>query len=51
MNLLAHGGTAGLIAEVAIGLVVVLLLGSVWLREKRRRARAGLGAAPMRDEE
>jgi hypothetical protein len=51
MNLLAHGGTAGLIGEISIGVVVVVLLGSVWLREKRRRARLGRGAAPMRDEE
>ena len=51
MNLLAHGGTPGLIAEISIGLVVAVLLGSVWLREKRRRGRSGRRAAPMRDEE
>ena len=51
MNLLAHGGTSGLIAEISIGLVVAALLGSVWLRERRRRVRSGHRGAPMRDEE
>ncbi len=36
---LAHGGTPGLIAEVSLGLVVAVLLGFVWLRERRRRSR------------
>ena len=39
MNLLAHGGTAGLIAEVSLGLLVAGLLAGVWFRERRRRAR------------
>jgi hypothetical protein len=39
MTVLAHGGTPGLIAEIAIGLTVAALLAAVWLREKRRRAR------------
>ena len=39
MNLLAHGGTAGLIAEASIGLVVGGLLALVWFRERRRQAR------------
>jgi len=50
MNLLAHGGTPGLIAEVSIGLVVGGLLAVVWFRERRRRARGERPAqAPMRD--
>ncbi len=52
MNLLAHGGIPGLIAEIAIGALVAGALGAVWLRERRRRARAERPAsAPMRDEE
>ncbi len=50
VNLLAHGGTPGLIAETAIGLLVVAVLALVWLRERRRRARGERPAeAPMRD--
>lgn len=55
--ILAHGGIPGLIAETLIGLTVAVLLGSIWLRERRRRARArrpshGRRApAKMRDEE
>jgi hypothetical protein len=50
MNLLAHGGTAGLIAETSIGLLVGGLLAVVWLRERRRRARGERPAeAPMRE--
>jgi len=50
MSLLAHGGTQGLIAEVAIGLVIGGLLALVWFRERRRRARGERPAqAPMRD--
>ena len=50
--MLAHGGTPGLIAELAIGIAVAALLGAVWLRERRRRARGERPAqAPMRDEE
>jgi hypothetical protein len=50
MNLLAHGGTAGLIAELSIGLLVGGLLAVVWFRERRRRARGERPAqAPMRD--
>ena len=52
MNLLAHGGIPGLIAEIAIGALVAGALGAVWLRERRRRARGERPAsAPMRDEE
>ena len=50
MNLLAHGGTPGLIAEISIGLLVAGLLAGIWLRERRRRT---LGERPrgaqMRD--
>ena len=50
MNVLAHGGTPGLIAETTVGLVVVAVLASVWFRERRRRARRERpGEAPMRD--
>ena len=52
MSPLAHGGTAGLIAELSIGALAAALLGFVWIREKRRRARGERRAeAPMRDEE
>ena len=50
MNLLAHGGTVGLIAEISIGLLVGGLLAVVWFRERRRRARGERPAqAPMRE--
>ena len=39
MNLLAHGGTPGLIAEVSLGLLVAGVLAVVWFRERRRRTR------------
>lgn len=41
MNLLAHGGMLGLVAEVALGLLVAGLLAVVWFRERRRRIRSG----------
>ena len=47
MSLLAHGGTAGLIAEVSLGLLVAGVLAVVWLRERRRRSR---GERPARAE-
>ena len=50
MNLLAHGGTPGLIAEISIGLLVAGLLAGIWLRERRRRTRgARRSEASMRD--
>jgi hypothetical protein len=50
MSLLAHGGTPGLIAELSIGLLVGGMLGLVWFRERRRRARGERPPeAPMRD--
>lgn len=39
MNLLAHGGTPGLIAEISLGLLVTAVLAAVWFRERRRRSR------------
>ena len=38
---LAHGGTAGLVSEIAIGLLLAGGLAAVWLRERRRRRRGG----------
>lgn len=50
MNLLGHGGTAGLIAEVSFGLLAGGVLAWVWFRERRRRARCERSAeAPMRE--
>ncbi len=50
MNLLAHGGTPGLIAELSIGFLVAGLLAGIWLRERRRRTRGERrSAASMRD--
>jgi hypothetical protein len=50
MTVLAHGGTPGLIAEIAIGLLLAGLLAGIWLRERRRRTRAeGRSGASMRD--
>ena len=50
MNLLAHGGTPGLIAEISIGLLIAGLLAGIWLRERRRRTRDGRPSeASMRD--
>jgi hypothetical protein len=50
MNVLAHGGTPGLIAETSIGLLVGGMLAWIWFRERRRRARGKRPAeAPMRD--
>ena len=51
MTVLAHGGIPGLLAELSLGLLVVVLLGVVWLRERRRRGRAERPQqARMRDE-
>lgn len=51
MNVLAHGGTPGLLAEASIGLVVGGLLAVVWFRERHRRARVERPAEPpMREE-
>ena len=36
VELLAHGGLAGAIAEALMVLAVVGVLGAVWLRERRR---------------
>ena len=47
MNLLAHGGTLGLLAEVSLGLLVALVLAVLWFRERRRRNR---GERPPRAE-
>jgi hypothetical protein len=33
--LIAHGGTAGLIGEIALALGVAVLFLAVWLRERR----------------
>jgi hypothetical protein len=50
VNLLAHGGRPGLIAEISIGLTVGALLAGIWLRERRRRTRgARRSEASMRD--
>ena len=50
MNLLAHGGTPGLIAEISIGLLVAALLAGIWLWERRRRTRGEhRSEASMRD--
>ena len=50
MDLLAHGGTPGLIAEISIGLLVGGLLAGIWLRERRRRTRGERPpAASMRE--
>lgn len=52
MSTLAHGGIPGLIGELSAGLVLVAVVGWVWLREKRRRARGERRAqARMHDEE
>ena len=49
MNLLAHGGTPGLVAETLIAVLVGGLLALVWFRERRRRARGERPPeAPMR---
>jgi hypothetical protein len=51
VNLLAHGGTPGLIAEISIGLLLGGLLLGIWLRERRRRTRGERRSeASMRDE-
>ena len=47
MNLLAHGGTLGLVAEVSLGLLVAAVLAVVWFRERRRRSR---GERPVQAE-
>jgi len=50
VNLLAHGGTPGLIAEISIGLLVAGLLAGIWLRERHRRTRGERArGAQMRD--
>ncbi len=47
---LAHGGTLGLVAEIALGVVVAGVLGVVWVRERRRLRALGRREAPMRDD-
>jgi hypothetical protein len=51
-GLIAHGGVAGAIAESLVGIVVLAIFASVWIRERRAR-RAGLGRRPakLRDDE
>ncbi len=50
MNVLAHGGTPGLIAEVSLGLLAAGALAFVWFRERRRRTRGERPPeAPMRE--
>ena len=50
MNVLAHGGTPGLIAELSIAVLVAGVLAVVWLRGRRRRARGERPAqAPMNE--
>ena len=39
VNVLAHGGTPGLVAEASIGLLVLGVFAAMWLRERRRRSR------------
>jgi hypothetical protein len=34
-GLVAHGGVAGALVEASIALVVILVLGMVWLRERK----------------
>jgi hypothetical protein len=36
-GLIAHGGTAGLIAEIGIAVLAGVAFGSIWWRERRRR--------------
>jgi DNA polymerase II large subunit len=44
LTLLAHGGTAGAVIEVALVLAIVLVFAAVYLRERRgRRPRDGEG--------
>jgi hypothetical protein len=47
---LGHGGTLGLVAELALGLAFATGLGIVWVRERRRLRSRGRREAPMRDD-
>jgi hypothetical protein len=50
VNVLAHGGTPGLIVEASMGILAACMLAAIWVRERRRRGRKEHeGDAPMRD--
>ena len=50
-GVVAHGGTGGLIVELAIVLAVAVLLAVVWLRERRGGRESPRPPAQLRDED
>jgi hypothetical protein len=50
LELVAHGGVAGAIAESLVVVAVVSVFGAVWIRERRaRREHSHDGPAVLRD--
>jgi hypothetical protein len=50
-GLVAHGGVGGAIAESLVGVTVLAIFVSVWLRERRARTGGGATEAKLRDDE
>lgn len=50
--MVAHGGTAGLIAESLIAVAVAAVFVAIWLRERRHGEERDLGdgSSPLRDD-
>jgi hypothetical protein len=51
LEVLAHGGLVGLIAETAVVLVVASIFLAVWLRERRSGGERPAGAARLREDD
>ena len=52
LELVAHGGVGGAIAESLVAVAVASVFGAVWLRERRARKEHGHdGPAVLRDRE
>ena len=49
-TVLAHGGIPGAIAEAAVAFVVIVLFGSIWLRERSARKSRDQGGFKERDD-
>jgi hypothetical protein len=51
LDLLAHGGLVGLIAETALVLVVASVFFAVWLRERRSGSERPAGPARLKEDD
>jgi len=50
-ELVAHGGVAGAIVELSIALAVLLVLGSIWIRERKARGERDERSESLSDDE